>query len=135
MADFPQADVGQRAGKIWDDARPVFTSAALKASWANGCPTFWNRCAGPTPTSTMFRASWDLLVAASYDRPGLVPASLWARVHAGSAVGALFAWAADDATRDAHANLLGDRAARVAGDVDAARRAGIPAGVLTPSPG
>jgi hypothetical protein len=100
------------------------------------------RCADPGLRTTepftaapMFRASWDLLVAASYDRPGLVPALLWERVHAGSAAGALFAWAADDASRAAHATMLRDWAARVAGDADAARRAGVPAGVLARSPG
>jgi hypothetical protein len=88
----------------------------------------------PLTTAPMFRASWDLLVAASYDRPGLVPATLWARVRAGSDVGALFAWAADDATRAAHASLLGDWTTRVAGDADAARRAGIPAGAFSGAP-
>ncbi|WP_164465841.1 type VII secretion target [Actinoplanes teichomyceticus] len=30
--DFPEADYGQRAGTIWDDARPVFTDGLRLAS-------------------------------------------------------------------------------------------------------
>jgi hypothetical protein len=50
-------------------------------------------------------------------------------------IGTCFAWAADETSRAAHTDLLGDWVTRVAGDADAARRAGIPAGVLARSPG
>jgi hypothetical protein len=93
------------------------------------------RTGGPIAAPPVFRASWDLIVAASYDRPGLVPPALWARVRASTTLGPYFVWAADDATRAAHADLLGDWVTRVAGDKDAARRAGIPAGALARSPG
>jgi len=93
------------------------------------------RAGGPVTAPPMFRASWDLVVAASYDRPGLVPPALWARVRASTTIGPFFAWAADEAARAAHADLLGDWVTRVAGDADAARRAGIPASALARSPG
>jgi len=87
----------------------------------------------PLAAPPMFRASWDLVVAASYERPGLVPGPLWDRVRAATALGPFLAWAADDATRDTHAAVLGDWVTRVAPDADAARRMGIPAGALHPS--
>jgi hypothetical protein len=85
----------------------------------------------PVAVPPMFRASWDLVVAASYERPGLVPGPLWDRVRAATTLGPFLAWAADDTTRDAHAALLGDWVTRVAPDADAARRMGVPAGALT----
>jgi hypothetical protein len=88
------------------------------------------RTSEPVTVPPMFKASWDLLVAASYERPGLVPDAVWERVRASTAVGPFLAWAVDEATRAAHARLLGEWASRVAGDAGAARRAGIPAGAL-----
>jgi hypothetical protein len=88
------------------------------------------RATEPVTVPPMFRASWDLLVAASYERPGLVPAPVWERVRATTLIGPFFAWAVDEATRAAHARLMGEWATRVAGDAGAARRAGIPAAVL-----
>jgi hypothetical protein len=88
------------------------------------------RTSDPVTVPPMFRAGWDLLVAASYERPGLVPDAVWDRVHASTAVGPYLAWAVDEATRAAHARLMGEWATRVAGDAGAARRAGIPAGAL-----
>jgi hypothetical protein len=71
------------------------------------------RCADPALRATrpfvappMFSAGWQLVVAASYDRPGLVPAETWARVHASTRIGPLFVWAADEATRQAHEGQL-----------------------------
>jgi hypothetical protein len=85
------------------------------------------RTGEPVTAPPMFKAGWDLLVAASYERPGLVPDAVWNRVHASTAVGPFFAWAVDGATRAAHERLMGEWASRVAGDAGAARRAGVPA--------
>jgi len=54
----------------------------------------------------MFRHSWQLITAASYERLELVPTELWQRVHASAALGAFFVWAADERTRAAHAAQL-----------------------------
>jgi Caspase domain len=54
----------------------------------------------------MFRHSWQLVTEASYQRPELVPAGLWQRVHASVALGGFFVWAADEQTRTAHAGQL-----------------------------
>ncbi len=71
------------------------------------------RCADPALRATrpfsappMLTAGWQLVVAASYDRPELVPAGTWARVHASIRIGPLFVWAADEPTRSAHARQL-----------------------------
>ncbi|WP_219414414.1 caspase family protein [Pseudonocardia nigra] len=61
----------------------------------------------PFTLPPVFRRSWQLITEASYDRPDLVPAQLWARVHASTSVGPFFVWAADDRTRAAHAQQLG----------------------------
>jgi hypothetical protein len=54
----------------------------------------------------MFRHSWQLITEATYQRPELVPAELWQRVHASVALGGFFVWAADEQTRTAHAGQL-----------------------------
>jgi Caspase domain len=54
----------------------------------------------------MFRPSWQLITDATYQRPELVPAELWQRVHASVALGGFFVWAADEQTRTAHAGQL-----------------------------
>ncbi|WP_139306890.1 caspase family protein [Modestobacter sp. DSM 44400] len=71
------------------------------------------RCSDPALRATrpftappMFSASWQLVVAGSYDRPELVPAATWARVHASTRIGPLFIWAADAATQRAHSRQL-----------------------------
>jgi hypothetical protein len=60
----------------------------------------------PFKAPPMFRHSWQLITAASYQRPELVPAELWQRVHASVALGAFFVWATDQPTRTAHADQL-----------------------------
>lgn len=64
------------------------------------------RATGPVAAPPLFTDSWRLLVAASYERPELVPADIWARVHAFTRIGPFFIWAADPATRAAHARQL-----------------------------
>ena len=64
------------------------------------------RTTRPFVAPPMFRHSWQLITAASYQRPELVPAELWRRVHASLALGAFFVWATDEPTRTAHADQL-----------------------------
>jgi len=64
------------------------------------------RATRPFTAPPMFRHSWQLITAASYERPELVPTELWQRVHASAALGAFFVWAADERTRAAHAAQL-----------------------------
>lgn len=64
------------------------------------------RAEGPFGHPPMFSHGWQLVTAASYGRPSLVPQQLWQRVHAAATLGPFFVWAVDDDTRAAHAELL-----------------------------
>lgn len=64
------------------------------------------RTTGRFAAPPMFSESWRLITEATYDSPELVPAELWARVHAWTTVGPFFVWAADEPTRAAHARQL-----------------------------
>ena len=70
------------------------------------CSNVSLRTTRPFMAPPMFRHSWQLITAASYQRPELVPAELWRRVHASLALGAFFVWATDEPTRTAHADQL-----------------------------
>jgi len=70
------------------------------------CTNVSLRTTRPFMAPPMFRHSWQLITAASYQRPELVPAELWRRVHASLALGAFFVWATDEPTRTAHADQL-----------------------------
>ncbi len=60
----------------------------------------------PFSAPPIFRQSWQLVTAASYADPDLVPVELWGRVHATVNFGAFLIWAADEPTRAAHAEQL-----------------------------
>jgi hypothetical protein len=69
------------------------------------------RCADPALRGTtplqyppLCSRSWKLAVEASYEANSLVPDELWALVHATLPAAPYFAWAADDRSREAHAN-------------------------------
>jgi hypothetical protein len=64
------------------------------------------RTTQPFETPPMFLRSWRVIAEASFDDPALVPARLWDRVRASSEIGPFFVWAADAATREAHAQQL-----------------------------
>ena len=70
------------------------------------CTNVSLRTTRPFMAPPMFRHSWQLITAASYQRPDLIPAELWRRVHASVALGAFFVWATDEPTRTAHADQL-----------------------------
>jgi Caspase domain len=60
----------------------------------------------PFTAPPMFARSWQLMADASYDRPELITAELWNRVHASIAVGPFLAWAVDETSRALHAQQL-----------------------------
>ena len=62
--------------------------------------------AGPFTAPPMFARSWQLMTDASYDRPGLIPAELWDRVHASMVLGPFLVWAVDEQSRALHAGQL-----------------------------
>jgi hypothetical protein len=62
--------------------------------------------AGPFTAPPMFARSWQLMTDASYDRPDLIPAELWDRVHASIALGPFLVWAVDPQSRVVHAEQL-----------------------------
>ncbi len=64
------------------------------------------RAARPFTVPPLFSHSWHLIAEASYERPELVSLELWQRVHATATLGPYFVWAADEATRAAHAAQL-----------------------------
>lgn len=64
------------------------------------------RASAPFATPPAFTASWQLVVDASYDRPELIPAELWARVHASRRLGPFFVWAVDEAAHRSHLEQL-----------------------------
>ncbi|WBS00123.1 caspase family protein [Pseudoduganella sp. SL102] len=71
------------------------------------------RCADPALRGTtplqyppLYSRSWRLAVEASHEAGSLVPDELWGRVHAKLPTVPYFAWAADDRSREAHADGL-----------------------------
>src|SRR5204863_3505041 len=62
--------------------------------------------AGPFTAPPMFARGWQLMTDASYDRPDLIPAELWDRVHASMALGPFLVWAVDDQSRTLHTEQL-----------------------------
>jgi hypothetical protein len=62
--------------------------------------------AGPFTAPPMFARGWQLMTDASYDRPDLIPAELWDRVHASIALGPFLVWAVDEQSRALHADQL-----------------------------
>jgi hypothetical protein len=68
--------------------------------------------AGPFTAPPMFARSWQLMTDASYDRPELVPAELWDRVHASMVLGPFLVWAVDAQSRALHAEQLAQWAKR-----------------------
>src|SRR4029453_8308980 len=62
--------------------------------------------AGPFTAPPMFARGWQLMTDASYDRPDLIPAELWARVHASIALGGSLVWSVDKQSRALHAEQL-----------------------------
>jgi len=62
--------------------------------------------AGPFTAPPMFARSWQLMTDASYDRPDLIPAQLWDRVHASMVLGPFLVWAVDSQSRALHAEQL-----------------------------
>jgi hypothetical protein len=77
---------------------------------------------------------------ASYDRPDLIPAALWDRVHASIILGPFLVWAADEPSRALHAEQLAQWVRRYVGEGAAARAAArqaapAPAGVAAPAAG
>jgi hypothetical protein len=83
----------------------------------------------------MFARSWQLITDASYRNPDLVPIELWERVHASTSVGPFFVWAADEATRTAHAGQLTTWATEYGQDGAAASQAARPAVAMAALPG
>jgi len=71
------------------------------------------RCADPALRGTtplqyppLYSRSWKLAVEAPHEAGSLVPDELWGRVHATLPTAPYFAWAADDRSREAHADGL-----------------------------
>lgn len=107
------------------DAHPDVEALSLK------CSDEALRATRPFPDAPMFQRSWRVMADASYQNPQLVPRELWERVRASTAIGSFFVWAADDASRAAHAEQLARWISGLAGMkpeevVEAARRLGIP---------
>ena len=78
------------------------------------------RFPGPFTAPPMFARSWQLITDASYDRPGLIPAALWDRVHASIILGPFLVWAADEQSRALHAEQLAQWVRRYTGQGAAA---------------
>jgi hypothetical protein len=105
---------------------PDVAALSLRATDPELVPT------GPLTAPPMFARSWQLMTEASYDRPDLVPAELWDRVHASIALGPFLVWAFDMRGRALHAEQLAEWAKRWSAEPpaaarEAARQAGIPA--------
>jgi hypothetical protein len=64
------------------------------------------RFPGPFTAPPMFARGWQLMTDASYDRPDLIPAELWDRVHASMVLGPFLVWAVDGQSRALHADQL-----------------------------
>jgi hypothetical protein len=92
------------------------------------------RAGEPFTAPPMFDRSWQLITEASYRNPELVPTGLWDRVHASTSIGPFFVWAADDATRTAHAGQLAAWAVEFGQGRGAASPAARPAASLAASP-
>jgi hypothetical protein len=90
--------------------------------------------AGPFTAPPMFARSWQLITDASYDRPGLVPAELWDRVHASIALGPFLVWSVDEQSRALHAEQLAQWAKRYAAEPPAAAPPAAAAAPAPPSP-
>ncbi len=92
------------------------------------------RATRPFTVPPMFIYSWKLITDASYESPELVPIELWQRVHASANVGPFFVWAADEDTRDAHAQQLSRWISKFPQPADAresARQLSVPAAAAT----
>jgi hypothetical protein len=74
------------------------------------------RFPGPFTAPPMFARSWQLMTDASYDRPDLIPAALWDRVHASIILGPFLVWAADEQSRALHAEQLAQWVRRYTGE-------------------
>jgi hypothetical protein len=98
------------------------------------CTNVSLRTTRPFVVPPMFRHSWQLITAASYQRPELVPAELWRRVHASLALGAFFVWATDEPTRTAHADQLSRWISQYAGSGAVSAAAAEGARETTPLP-
>ncbi|MDF2746690.1 MAG: hypothetical protein K0S98_975 [Propionibacteriaceae bacterium] len=98
------------------------------------CTNVSLRTTRPFVVPPMFRHSWQLVTAASYQRPELVPAELWRRVHASLALGAFFVWATDEPTRTAHADQLSRWISQYAGSGAVSAAAAEGARETTPLP-
>ncbi|MDQ0473449.1 caspase family protein [Labrys wisconsinensis] len=72
------------------------------------CPDRGLRRTRPLRTPPMFERSWRLIIAASQDQPGLVPLSLWQRVHALAPVPPFLAWSVDAAVQADYREALAD---------------------------
>ena len=85
--------------------------------------------AEPFTAPPMFARSWQLMTDASYDRPDLIPAELWDRVHASIVLGPFLVWAVDPQSRVVHAEQLVEWIKRYAAEQPAAA----PAAALAPA--
>lgn len=68
----------------------------------------------------MFQRSWRMLVQAAWKRPNLIPAAMWQRVQALTALPPFLVWAADDEVKSA---ASADLARAVFGEIKAAEAA------------
>jgi hypothetical protein len=91
--------------------------------------------AGPFTAPPMFARSWQLMTDASYDRPDLVPAELWDRVHASIALGPFLVWAVDEQSRARHAEQLAQWVKRRAAEAPPPARAAAFAPAPSPAAG
>jgi hypothetical protein len=93
---------------------------------------------GTTPLQypPLYARSWKLAVDESHQAGSLVPAELWGRVHATLPTAPYFAWAADDRSREAHADGLLAQALEVmkVGLSHTGRRPTAAANASTPTP-
>jgi Caspase domain len=89
---------------------PDVAALSLRATDPELAPT------GPFTAPPTFARSWQLMTDASYDRPDLIPAELWDRVHASIVLGPFLVWAVDEQSRALHAEQLAQWARRYAAE-------------------
>jgi hypothetical protein len=99
---------------------PDVAALSLRATDPELVPT------GPFTAPPIFARSWQLMTDASYDRPDLVPAELWDRVHASIVLGPFLVWAVDKQSRAFHAEQLTQWVKRYAAEQPAAAPAPAP---------
>ncbi|MCW4464801.1 caspase family protein [Glutamicibacter sp. MNS18] len=61
---------------------------------------------GPITAPPVFTAGWELVGRASQHAPDLLPADLWQRIRATTALGPFFAWQVDERSRALHSRQL-----------------------------